>query len=69
MSDTHPAEAAGIRWGDKGAAYRPDKCAHEPDDGCEWCCQRCNTDTHWCPGCGTVTDHKETVCGDCKEAE
>lgn len=49
-------------WGSKGNEYRPDRCEHGPDDGCMWCCMRCNTDTHRCPGCGTVTDHKETVC-------
>lgn len=51
-------------WGDKGQAYRPDKCDHAADDGCMWCCQRCNQDRHWCPGCGTVTDRKGSVCGD-----
>lgn len=57
--------AMGMSWGDKGCEYRPDRCEHEPDDGCEWCCMRCNTDTHWCPGCGTVSDHRNTPCGDC----
>lgn len=52
-----------MAWGDKGEVYRPDKCKHEPDDGCMWCCRQCNTDTHWCPNCGTVSDHKETTCG------
>jgi hypothetical protein len=55
-------------WGDKGCAYRPDKCTHEPDDGCEWCCMTCNLDRHWCPGCGTVSDHKESPCdNECAE--
>lgn len=49
-------------WGDKGCEYRPDKCKHEKDDGCEWCCMKCNTDTHWCPICGTVANHKEEPC-------
>lgn len=55
-------------WGDKGEEYRPDLCEHEAGDGCMWCCQRCNTDRHWCPGCGTVTDHYATECGDCQDA-
>lgn len=55
------------QWSDEiGYQYRPDKCEHPADDGCMWCCMRCNTDTHWCPGCGTVTDHKGTVCEDCQ---
>lgn len=54
-----------MQWGDKGCEYRPDKCEHEEDDGCEWCCMRCNYDHHFCPGCGTVTDHKETACPEC----
>lgn len=58
-------EATGLQWGDKGCAYRPDKCDHEPDDGCEWCCMQCNLDRHWCPDCGTVSDHKNSPCGDC----
>jgi hypothetical protein len=51
--------------GMKGDLYRPDRCNHEPDDGCEWCCQRCNYDQHHCPGCGTVGDHKNTICPEC----
>lgn len=57
-----------MSWGGKGEEYRPDRCTHGPGDGCEWCCRRCNTDTHWCPGCGTVTDHQGTVCPECREA-
>jgi hypothetical protein len=30
----------------------PKECDHEPDDGCEWCCQICNYDVHYCPSCG-----------------
>lgn len=62
-----------MAWGDKGEDYwwsytfRPDKCEHDLNDGCEWCCRKCNYDTHRCPGCGTVTDHKETVCDDCEK--
>lgn len=51
-----------MSWGDKGEEYRPDKCEHASDDGCMWCCQRCNTDTHLCGGCGTVANHKEDPC-------
>lgn len=51
--------------GGKGQAHRPDRCDHAPEDGCMWCCDACNTDTHRCPGCGTVTDHQYTVCPDC----
>lgn len=54
-----------IQWGDKGADYRPDKCKHAPGDGCEWCCMTCNMDRHWCPGCGTVSDHFNTPCPEC----
>lgn len=54
-----------MTWGDKGCSYQPDKCNHAEDDGCLWCCMRCNTDNHRCPDCGTPTDHKETVCDDC----
>lgn len=57
-----PATAAGQSWGDRGCESRPDRCDHPPDDGCEWCCMQCNTDTHFCPVCGTVADHKGTPC-------
>lgn len=50
------------QWGDKGCEYRPDRCNHGPYNGCEWCCMECNTDTHWCPGCGTVSNHFEELC-------
>lgn len=62
---THPSEAMGMTWGDKGCEYNRDKCQHLLDDGCEWCCMHCNTDTHRCPGCGTVADHKNTPCDEC----
>jgi hypothetical protein len=63
-----PSEATGMTWGDKGCQRRPDsRCKHAPDDGCHWCCICCNTDTHWCPGCGTITGHKEKVCVDCSK--
>lgn len=55
-----------MEWGDKGCEYAPSKCEHEAGDGCMWCCMRCNTDTHFCPGCGTVSDHKDTLCEECK---
>jgi hypothetical protein len=54
-------------WGDKGCEYRPDQCAHARDDGCMWCCMRCNTDRHFCPGCGTVSGHQNEPCEDCEE--
>ncbi len=56
-----------MSWGDKGESYRPDKCEHGPEDGCMWCCSECNLDRHFCPGCGTPTDHSESVCGDCEK--
>ncbi len=52
-------------WGDKGEEYRPDKCDHDPDDGCMWCCRACNIDRHLCPGCGTPIGHKDSSCGGC----
>lgn len=52
-------------WGDKGCERRPDKCDHPADDGCEWCCMRCNVDQHLCPGCGTVVGHNDVACDDC----
>ncbi len=60
-------EAMGMSWGDKGCARDLSRCKHEPDDGCEWCCMTCNVDGHRCPNCGTVSDHKETPCGDTVE--
>jgi hypothetical protein len=54
-----------MEWGDKGCIYDTSKCTHDKDGGCEWCCMRCNTDTHFCGGCGTVTDHKGTTCPEC----
>lgn len=60
MSDNRPRPNGG-----KGQAYRPDLCSHAPDDGCEWCCATCNFDRHYCPGCGTVSDHRNTPCPDC----
>lgn len=54
-----------MMWGDKGCVYDPTKCTHPANDGCMWCCMRCNTDTHRCPGCGTVTDHQDSECDDC----
>jgi hypothetical protein len=35
-----------MEWGDKGCEHRPDKCTHGPDDGCMWCCMRCNLNAH-----------------------
>jgi hypothetical protein len=32
-----------------------------------WCCQLCNYDTHWCGGCGTILNHGEHTCEDCKK--
>jgi hypothetical protein len=58
---------SGPTWGDVGCERRLDKCDHAPDDGCMWCCMCCNLDTHRCPGCGTVTDHKNTACDECKK--
>lgn len=54
-----------MNWGDKGCAYRPDLCDHEPDDGCMYCCMQCNEDRHLCPNCGTISDHRETPCSPC----
>lgn len=54
----------GPQWGDKGCEYRPDKCKHKPGDGCEYCCMDCNLDHHWCPACGTVSDHFNGPCSD-----
>lgn len=54
-------------WGDKGEEYAPHKCEHEKGEGCMWCCQRCNYDTHMCGGCGTIVGHNETTCPDCKK--
>jgi hypothetical protein len=54
-----------MSWGDKGEEYRPELCRHESDDGCLWCCERCNYDRHYCPNCGTIADHKETPCEPC----
>jgi hypothetical protein len=52
--------------GSKGNKYRPEKCTHAPNDGCEWCCERCNYDTHFCPGCGTVVGHLDIACDECR---
>jgi hypothetical protein len=57
---THP-QPSGMR----GDLYRPDRCQHDPDDGCQWCCQTCNYDRHFCGGCGTVTGHDGGACPDC----
>jgi hypothetical protein len=54
-----------MAWGDKGEEYRPDKCTHDSDDGCEWCCEKCNKDQHLCPKCGTISNHKEEPCNPC----
>lgn len=65
MKDLWPA-AEFVQWGhEKGCDYRPDKCEHAADDGCMWCCERCNHDEHHCPGCGTISDHKNTPCPEC----
>lgn len=29
-------------------------------DGCAWCCDRCNLDTHMCGGCGMPLAHDGT---------
>lgn len=60
-----PSEAGGQAWGDKGCEHRPDRCQHAPDEGCMWCCMKCNTDTHLCPGCGTPVGHKDISCREC----
>lgn len=52
-------------WGDKGEVRDLTRCQHDPDDGCEWCCRQCNYDRHWCPGCGTVSNHKNEPCPQC----
>jgi len=55
-----------MEWGDNAVEqYRPDKCTHGPDDGCMWCCMRCNLNAHFCPGCGTESDHHNTPCPEC----
>lgn len=54
----------GLEWGDKGCVKDLSKCEHPANDGCMWCCMQCNTDTHRCPNCGTVSNHKETMCGE-----
>lgn len=54
-----------IDEGAKGYEHRPERCEHAKDDGCEWCCMKCNTDTHWCPECGAVSNHKEEPCNPC----
>lgn len=52
--------------GGKGEVHDESKCKHDdPNDGCEWCCNRCNFDTHFCPGCGTVTGHQDEACDHC----
>jgi hypothetical protein len=68
MSDrtTKPDSAMGMSWGDKGCVRNLSKCDHADDDGCEWCCMKCNTDSHWCPECGTVSDHKNSPCNPCR---
>jgi predicted amidophosphoribosyltransferase len=30
-----------------------------------WCCMRCNLNAHFCPGCGTESDHHNTPCPEC----
>lgn len=40
---------------------------HPVGQGCYDCCDRCNYDTHICPGCGGDATHTEPVCPDCKE--
>lgn len=37
-------------------SYDP-KCKFLQTGSCYWCCQRCNTVEHICPGCGTELDH------------
>lgn len=73
LMSADPMDMAGIhrdvmypQWGDKGCEYRPDRCEHGPDDGCEWCCMTCNLDRHFCGGCGTVVGHTDTTCTDCR---
>lgn len=53
--------------GGHGDVYAPEMCNHDPEDGCMWCCQRCNYDHHWCNGCGTIVGHRDRVCDDCRE--
>jgi hypothetical protein len=43
------------------------KCLFCQDAGCPECCERCNYDTHKCPGCGKPLKHGTEVCTDCKE--
>ncbi len=43
-----------------------EKCKHNPDDGCMWCCEECDTDTHRCGGWGSPVTHlMKGICRDC----
>ncbi len=68
LPDPERDESCGQTWGDKGCVRDLSKCTHPPGDGCEWCCMTCNTDRHFCRGCGTVVSHLEAVCIDCKRS-
>ena len=40
-------------------------CSHGIGAGCWHCCQRCNYDTHTCPGCALPLAHGTEACADC----
>lgn len=43
-----------------------DFCDHFADQGCMWCCQKCNSNSHNCPGCGDDLEHGQEVCRACQ---
>ena len=54
--------------GEPGDTYQPERCHHLKDDGCEYCCHKCNFGQHVCPGCGSSIHHQEDACIDCRIA-
>lgn len=42
-------------------------CRHPLGEGCYKCCDRCNYDTHTCPGCGIDVNHGTVCCEDCEK--
>jgi hypothetical protein len=51
--------------------HQSSRCEHPnvAGEGCQACCDDCNSDRHQCFGCGTPVGHRTHRCPDCTDDE
>jgi hypothetical protein len=51
--------------------YQSNRCEHPnlAGEGCQACCDDCNSDRHGCQGCGTPVGHRDRLCDDCPDPD